>query len=125
MSRTRLHTLVPLVAVVVLSVALAATAFAGTQAQSAAKLERFLIIAPHTPESCLKALDDMEAYSPALLTKTDWGCMAGDHTGYVVVEAASEQAARDLLPPSARAAARVVKLNKFTEEQIRSFHQKM
>jgi hypothetical protein len=85
---------------------------------------RYLIVAPHTPDQCLKTLDDMEAMSPALLDKMEWGCMTGDHTGYAFVDAASEEAARNLLPASERAQAKVIKLNKFTAEQIKSFHNK-
>jgi len=51
----------------------------------------------------LKALDDMEAASSQLLAKTDWGCMAGDHTGYLVVHASSAQAALNMVPASERA----------------------
>ena len=86
------------------------------------KTERFLIISPHTPEMCLKALDEVQAKSPKLLAQMDWGCMAGDHTGYVEVNATDEAAARDMLPENARASAKIIKLNKFTSEQIKKFH---
>ena len=90
-----------------------------------AKGDRYLLVMPHTPQQCLAALDDMEAASPQLLAKTDWGCMAGDHTGYLIVHAASEQAAMNMVPAKERAGAKAIKLNKFTPEQIKSFHQKM
>ena len=50
--------------------------------------------------------------------------MAGDHTGYATVEAGSEQEARKTIPSFLAGKARVVKLNKFTPEQIRDFHKK-
>jgi hypothetical protein len=84
--------------------------------------ERFLIEAPHTPADCLAVLDTMAEQDKKLLAKTDWGCMSGDHTGYVVVEAENEQAARALLPEKMRASAKVIKLNKFTPKEIASFH---
>jgi len=86
---------------------------------------RFLIITPHTAEECLKSLDDYVAQNPDLLKKLDWGCMVGDHTGYVVVEAADETAARNMLPADERKAARIIQVNKFTVEQIQEFHKKM
>jgi hypothetical protein len=89
------------------------------------KGDRYLLIMPHTPEQCVAALDAMEAASPELLAKTDWGCMAGDHTGYLVVHAASQQAALNMVPANERAGAKAIKLNKFTPEQIKSFHKKM
>jgi len=110
-------------ALLTLSVAVpTGTALAGSMQ---AKGDRYLLVMPHTAEQCLKALDAMEASSAQLLAQTDWGCMAGDHTGYVVVHAASEQAALAMVPASERAQAKAVKLNKFTEAQIKSFHQKM
>jgi hypothetical protein len=111
------------VAVIVTILVLVGTAIAAGPAQ--AKLERYLIISTHTPEQCLSVLDQMEAKAPKLLAKMEWGCMAGDHTGYVQVNAATEEAAREMLPEGARSTAKIIKLNKFTAEQIRQLHTKM
>lgn len=86
---------------------------------------RFLIIMTHTPDQCLKSLDDYVAKTPDLLKKIDWGCKVGDHTGYVVVKAADETAARYMLPYEERKTARVIQVDKFTVEQIKDFHKKM
>ena len=87
-------------------------------------MSRYLVESSHTPEQCLQALDDIVARAPGLLAKFDWGCMAGEHTGWAVIEAESTSRARELVPASAGESVRVVELNKFTPEQIRSFHQK-
>jgi hypothetical protein len=51
--------------------------------------------------------------------------MAGDHTGYLMVSAENEAAAKDMVPAFLRGDdTHVVALNKFTVEQIRSFHGK-
>jgi hypothetical protein len=50
--------------------------------------------------------------------------MAGDHTGYAIVEARSEPEVREAIPEFLNGKARVVKLNNFTPEQIREFHKK-
>jgi hypothetical protein len=116
------------VAVMVMAcAALPSFAAGGSEAKSSMKSmgERYMILMPHTQEQCLKALDDMVASSSDLLSMTEWGCMAGDHTGYVIVNAASEDAARAMIPAAERASARVIKLNKFTPEQIKSFHKTM
>ena len=81
---------------------------------------RYLVIAPHTPEQCLAVLDDFNEHDRALLKKVEWGCGAGDHTGYLTIDAAAVQT----LPEKSRAGAHAVKLNKFTPEQIRQFHAK-
>jgi hypothetical protein len=86
--------------------------------------ERYLIETSHKPEDCVKALDTMAEQDKKLLSKMDWGCLSGDHTGYVIVDAASEQDARAKLPDALRADAKIVKLNKFTPKEIASFHQK-
>ena len=50
--------------------------------------------------------------------------MAGDHTGYAVIEAGSEAEVKKMIPSFLVGKSRVVKLNKFTVEQIREFHKK-
>jgi hypothetical protein len=82
----------------------------------------YLIESPHTKEECLQALDDVLARGPEFLARFDWGCMSGDHTGWAVVEAGSETAARTMVPALVRGKARIVEVGKFTPEQIKSFH---
>jgi hypothetical protein len=88
-----------------------------------AKDARFFVMASHTPEECLKTLDEVSAKSSKLLGKFDWGCMAGDHTGYATFEAKDEAAVKAMLPAGMKDA-KIVKLNKFTPEQIKMFHEK-
>ena len=86
-------------------------------------MARFLIKSHHTPEQCVASLDEVAEKNPELLNKFDWGCKAGDHTGYVTIEKNSESEARDVLPSRLRDSSEVVKLNKFTMEDIKSFHE--
>ena len=86
---------------------------------------RYLVMTSHTPEKCLADLDAVVASKPEMLDRIEWGCKGGDHTGYVIVEAENEQAARQMLPAPMQATARVIKLNRFSVEDIRSFHQMM
>lgn len=87
-------------------------------------MERYFVESPHTPEECLRALDETLAKGTGTLAKYEWGCMAGDHTGYAIVEARSESEAKESIPSFLGGKARVVKLNRFTPEQIRDFHRK-
>ncbi len=88
-------------------------------------MERYIVESKHTREECLRALDEVLAKGPDVLNKIEWGCMAGDHTGYSIVEAGSDsEALQKIVPAFLRGKARAVKLNKFTPDQIRSFHQK-
>jgi hypothetical protein len=75
---------------------------------------RFLLQAPHTEEECTQALDSIMGHSDSLLGRFDWGCKAGEHTGWVIVEAQDERTALMLLPSTIRDEARAVQLNKFT-----------
>lgn len=85
-------------------------------------MARYIVESPHTKEECLKALDEILAEGPAVLNKFDWGCQAGDHTGYALVDAEGESEVRNMIPGFLRNKARIVKVGKFTPEQIRSFH---
>ncbi len=85
-------------------------------------MERYIVESPHSKEECLRALDEILAEGPAVLNKFDWGCQTGDHTGYALVDAENEISVRNMIPSFLRTKARVVKVGKFTPEQIRSFH---
>ena len=87
-------------------------------------MERYLVESPHTQQECLRALDEILAKGTGVLAEYEWGCMDGDHTGYAIVEARSESEAKETIPAFLAGKARVVKLNKFTPEQIRDFHRK-
>jgi hypothetical protein len=82
----------------------------------------YLIESPHSEEECLQALDETLARGPRFLAQFDWGCMAGQHTGWATVEAGSESEARNMVPTVVRSKARIIPLNKFTPDQIKSFH---
>lgn len=87
-------------------------------------MAKYMLESPHTEEECLQALDETLAKGSDLLAKFDWGCMAGEHTGWAVVEAESESDARNIIPTFLRSKAHVVKVDKFTPQQIKSAHKK-
>lgn len=97
--------------------------YAGEKKAKAPGKSVYLIEVSHTPEECLKALEEVSAKSSDLLAQFDWGCMVGDHRGWAAVKAESETAARDLLPVSQRDKAKIVKVTKFTPEQLKAAHQ--
>jgi len=86
-------------------------------------MARFLLNAPHTKDDCVQALDSVVAHSDSLLGRFDWGCKVGEHVGWVVVEAQDERTALMLLPTAIRDDATAIQLNKFTAEDVKSFHQ--
>src|SRR6059036_1109471 len=81
---------------------------------SKSSMSRYLIISPHTAEECLDALDKISAEGAGTLNKFDFGCKAGDHTGYAIVMASNEDDALKLVPENIRDKAKAIKLTKFT-----------
>jgi hypothetical protein len=88
-------------------------------------MARYMIQSPHKPEECLKALDEELAKGKDILDKIEFGCKAGDHTGYAIVDATTKNDALNRYVPSfLQNKARVVEVGKFTPEMIKSFHEK-
>lgn len=87
-------------------------------------MSRYLIETPHTDAECLNALDELAERAPKLLAQCNLGCMSGIHTGWALIEAGTELEAREMVPPFLRNKARAIKVDTFTPEQVRSFHQK-
>lgn len=113
-----MKTLTTAVAFVLAALALTVAA-AATSGKTA-----WLVKLPHTADECLAALDAHSAHDQKLLSRIDWGCADGDHTGYVKLDAPSAEDAIAQLPAREQKTARATKLVKFTPEQIRSFHKK-
>jgi hypothetical protein len=82
----------------------------------------YLIKFTHTKESCLSALEKISQDNEKLLSKIDWGCMSGDHTGYMMVSGKDEKAVKDMIPKSILDQVTIEKVDKFTKKQIESFH---
>jgi hypothetical protein len=83
-------------------------------------MARFLIEVPHEAEviACAKVVQVFLTSGSHFLTHADWGCKDGDHHAWIIVDLDSRDEARALLPPAFRAQARIVKLNKFSIEEI-------
>jgi hypothetical protein len=83
-------------------------------------MARFLIEVPHEAEviACAKVVQVFLTSGSHFLTRADWGCKDGDHRAWIIVDLDTRDEARALLPPAFRAKARIVKLNKFSIEEI-------
>jgi hypothetical protein len=86
------------------------------------EMARYLLECPHTAEECSEALDSIVSFSKEAINRFDWGCKSGDHVGWAIVEAQDEPTARLFLPTNIRRQAKVFALNKFTAEDVASFH---
>jgi hypothetical protein len=85
-------------------------------------MPRYLIEIAHDDEhaACVQALRTIEQYGSHFLTQADWGCKAGEHCGWMIVELDSRNEAVQMVPPEYRREARIFELNRFTKEQIAS-----
>jgi len=85
-------------------------------------MAQFMVEMPHTREQCMEALDEI-AQNPELLAKTEWGCMAGNHNGWAVVEAPSESDIRNIAPAALRDQLQITEVQKLSAEQLKSMHE--
>ena len=61
-------------------------------------MPRYMIELSYSPTECVAALDEIDPRAADLLGEIYWGCMSGRHAGWVVVEAESESAAKEMVP---------------------------
>lgn len=85
-------------------------------------MARFLMEIRHTPDEHLHTLDELRAHDPDLLSRTYWGNMAGDLSGWLLVEAESDREARDMLPVSLRDRTRIAEVSTISPEQVHLMH---
>ena len=85
-------------------------------------MTKYLVESPHTAEECREAMEEVLAIGPDVLEQYWFGCLAGEHTGWVILDAENESEALRVVPSSLRSRARAVALNKFTPEQIKKAH---
>lgn len=83
-------------------------------------MAKFLIEVPHEADAraCALAIQLLLQTGSHYLTNAEWGCFDGEHKGWIIVEADSKEEARCILPPVYRPQAKIVKLNRFTMEEI-------
>ena len=87
-------------------------------------MARFLIEVPHEPEviACARVVEIFLKTGSHFLTNADWGCKDGDHKAWIIADVDSKDHARSIVPPTFRAQARIVQLNKFTMEEIEEIY---
>ena len=84
-------------------------------------MDRYLIETPHAAQDCLMLVHQVRAMGYA--HNFDWGCKAGEHCGWAIIEAENEAEARLAVPPLVRGKARVIKLNRFAAEDVQPLHE--
>ena len=88
--------------------------------RSFSEMAKFLIEVPHEAEevACARAVQTLLKTGSHFLTHADFGCLDGEHTAWINVEAGNKEEARAILPPEYRSNAKIVQLNKFSLDEI-------
>jgi hypothetical protein len=86
------------------------------------KTNVYYVQVKHTPEQCMKLLMDMKSKGDTFLSKFEFGCMTGDHTGYAFLSGKSEDDVKQMLPKDEQSMAKIQKVDKFTADQIEQIH---
>jgi hypothetical protein len=83
---------------------------------------RFLIESNHTAEDCHDIVNQFIFHGH--INNFEWGCKAGIHTSWAIIEAENVSDALLTVPPALRHKTRAIQLNKFTPEMVEDFHEK-
>ena len=83
-------------------------------------MPKYLIEVPHDEDraACLKVVHLFLTTGSHYLSNCDWGCMDGEHKAWITVDVDSKEDALNIVPPLFRAQARVVRLEKFSQEMV-------
>jgi len=83
-------------------------------------MPKFLIEVEHDEDmlACAQVVESFLQYGSHFAARADWGCGDGVHKAWITVETDTREEARNILPPGYRARANIIKLNKFSMEEI-------
>jgi hypothetical protein len=83
-------------------------------------MQRYLIETPHEIHECVELFRQLHAMG--YLYNFEWGCQAGVHSGWAIIEAEDDKQAHLAVPLLVRHKARVVRLNRFDPAQEATLH---
>ncbi len=83
-------------------------------------MNRYLVKSIHTEEECHHVLEQFVFYG--YIMNFDWGCQAGVHSCWAIVETEDEHQALLTVPAFIRAKARAIRLTKMTPEMLQVNH---
>lgn len=83
-------------------------------------MEKFLVEVPHDPDTlaCARVVKIFLETGSHYVSHADWGCRDGVHKAWMVIEADSHDEARMVVPPPFREEAHIVRLNRFSMDEI-------
>ena len=83
-------------------------------------MTKYLIEVPHEAkkEACEEAVRIFLNTGSHFLTNADWGCKDGEHKAWFILDIDSKDQARNILPPTFRQQAKIIKLIKFSTKDL-------
>ena len=83
-------------------------------------MAKYLIEVPHEAkkEACEEAVRIFLNTGSHFLTNADWGCKDGEHKAWFILNTDSKEEAQNILPPAFRHQAKIVKLIKFSTDDL-------
>jgi hypothetical protein len=86
-------------------------------------MARFLIEVPHEGKAkeCALAVKVLLSSGSHYLTHAEFGCLDGEHKAWIIIDTDTKEEAKFIIPPAFRSRAKIVKLNKFSLEEIDKF----
>ena len=83
-------------------------------------MARFLIEVPHEAKTkeCAQAVKILLDSGSHYLTNAEFGCLDGEHKAWIIVEVDTREEALLVVPAIFRPRAKIVKLNKFSLQEI-------
>lgn len=83
-------------------------------------MPKFLVEVPHEADTlaCARVVKIFLETGSHYLTHAEWGCEDGEHKAWMMVEADDHDEARMVVPPAFRGDACVVRLNRFSMDEI-------
>jgi hypothetical protein len=83
-------------------------------------MDRYFIEVPHEadPGECARAVQLFLETGSHYMTHTEWGCYDGVHKAFMIIDVENKEEAKRLVPRVFHSDATIVKLNKFTKEEI-------
>jgi hypothetical protein len=84
-------------------------------------MNRYLVESTHTASDCHHVIEQFIFHGHVM--NYEWGCYAGVHTGWAILESENESQALMTVPPHLRSKARAIQLTKFTPENFQRIHE--
>jgi|SRR3989344_8600310 len=83
-------------------------------------MNRFLIEVQHeaNKQACDRAITTFLTKGYHFFTNADWGCADGEHKAWIIVDLETKEEAMRIIPPEYRNQAKVVRLERFSMEDV-------